>query len=131
MKRERTGSVTKSIVWGLFLIALGVAFLLERSGVITESVIGEFWPVVFYVIAITHVTERRPGSALTFAIMGTWFFAVNWGWFGFTYHNSWPVLLVAVGAGLVVKALSREGYGGIDVVAERVRRRGAKEEGHE
>ena len=130
MRNDVGVRAVKSVVWGLFIMGLGVAFLLERVDVIHGVVIGRWWPSVFYVLAITHLAERRPGSALTFALMGTWFFAVMWHWLGLTYRNSWPLILVAVGAGLVIKALSGEGYGGIDVVADTVPRR-RKEEPHE
>ena len=86
---------TKSIIWGLFFIALGGAFLLERFGVVEVPTVGRLWPLVFVVIGLTHFVERRPGSALTFILMGAWFMACNEGWFGLDYRNSWPLLLVA------------------------------------
>jgi hypothetical protein len=32
--------------------------------------------------------------------------AANAGWYGLTWRNSWPLALVAVGAGIVVRALA-------------------------
>jgi hypothetical protein len=40
--------------------------------------------------------------------MGFWFFAVQFHWYGLTYRNGWPLLLVSMGAGMVVRALSGE-----------------------
>jgi hypothetical protein len=34
--------------------------------------------------------------------------ACEFGWYGLDYHNSWPLVLVAVGAGIVVRALGGE-----------------------
>jgi hypothetical protein len=98
----------KSAVWGVFLIVLGGIFLLERFGGPAMPDIGQLWPLVFYAIAVIHVFERRAGSALTMFLLGSWFLAVQFEWLGFTWHNSWPLALVAVGAGIVIRALTGE-----------------------
>jgi len=98
----------KTVVWGIFLIALGVWFLLERSGMWGVGGLGEWWPLILIVIGITHLIERRLGSALTMLLLGAWFLAVTSGWMGLTYGNSWSLVLVAVGTGIVVKALTGE-----------------------
>ena len=102
---------TKKLVWGIFLIALGGLFLFERFVPWGLAGIGEWWPLVFVVIGITQLVERRVGSALTMFLLGGWFLAVTSGWMGFTWQNSWPLSLVAVGAGIVVKALTGEERG--------------------
>src|SRR5262245_41839290 len=100
--------VTRSLVWGIFLMVLGSAFVLDRAGVIELPNIGELWPLVFGVIAIGHILGGRYASALMFLVLGAWFFAVEFEWYGLTYRNSWPVVLVAVGASIVVRALGGE-----------------------
>ena len=95
----------KALVWGFFLIALGSAFLLQQLQVIKLSNLGELWPVVFAVIAVSHIADGRLGSALTFLLLCAWFFACEFGWYGLDYHNSWPLVLVAVGVGIVARAL--------------------------
>lgn len=98
----------KRAIWGIFLIALGVMFLLERSGMWGYTCISEWWPLILVVIGIIRLIERRVGSALTMMLLGAWFLAVTSGWRGLTYGNSWSLVLVAVGAGIVVKALTGE-----------------------
>src|SRR5262245_53972799 len=107
MKDEDRGSLS-SIVWGLFLIALGGAFLLQRFGMLDLPSLGRIWPLVFLPIGITHLFDRRPGSGIMFLLMGGWFIAVEYEWMGFTYRNSWPLLLVVFGTGMVIEALSGE-----------------------
>ncbi|MBI5709396.1 MAG: hypothetical protein HZC42_03705 [Candidatus Eisenbacteria bacterium] len=96
------------MVWGLFLIGIGVLFMLERFDVVDIPRVGQLWPLVFYVIGMLHFVDQRPGSGVMFVLMGTWFFICEFEWRGLTYGNSWGLLLVAVGAGMVVKALSGE-----------------------
>ena len=98
----------KKAVWGIFLIALGGLFLFERFGTWGFAGISEWWPLILVVIGITDLIERRVGSALTMFLLGAWFLAVTSGWMGYTWQNSWPLSLVAVGAGIVVKALTGE-----------------------
>jgi hypothetical protein len=98
----------KKVIWGVFLIALGVLFLFDRFVPWGLAGLGEWWPLILVVIGITHLVERRVGSALTMILLGAWFLAVTSGWWGFTWHNSWPLVLVVVGMGIVVKVLTGE-----------------------
>jgi cell wall-active antibiotic response 4TMS protein YvqF len=100
--------IRKSVVWGLFLMLLGSGFLLDRLHLIDMPSIGRLWPAVFLGIAGLHAAEGRLGGTVTFLLLGAWFFACEFGWYGLDYHNSWPLVLVAVGAGIVVRALRGE-----------------------
>jgi hypothetical protein len=95
-------------VWGVFLIVLGAGFLLDQLHLFDMPSIGELWPAIFFVIALLNAGEGRLGSALTFVVLGFWFFACEFRWYGFRYGNSWPLVLIAVGAGIVVRALGGE-----------------------
>jgi len=99
---------TKALVWGFFLIALGMAFLLDRFGTWDFPGLGQLWPLVFVVIGVNQLIERRPGSALTMTLLGAWFLACEFDWQGLTYRNSWSLVLVAVGAGIVLRSLTGE-----------------------
>jgi hypothetical protein len=96
------------IIWGLFLVALGVVLLLDRVGPWRMPGLGQLWPVILIVFALVRLFEGRPGSALTLAGLGFWFLAVEFTWYGLNWLNSWPLALVAVGLGIVVRALTGE-----------------------
>jgi len=98
----------KKVIWGVFLVALGVWFLLDHFVPWGLAGMGEWWPLILIVVGVTHLVERRFGAALTMFLLGAWFLAVTSGWMGLNYLNSWPLVLVAVGAGIVVKALTGE-----------------------
>ncbi len=99
---------TKRIIWGAFLIALGALFLLGHFGWLGWMGLHSWWPLIFVVLGITRLVERRIGGALTMFLLGGWFLACENNWMGFTYGNSWGLILVAVGVGIVVKALTGE-----------------------
>jgi hypothetical protein len=104
---ERTKSL-KTMVWGWFLIGIGLLFLLDRFDVLHLPNIGLMWPLTFVVIAALQIAEGRPGSALMFILMGAWFQACTLEWYGLTYRNSWPLLLIVAGVGIVVRAFTGE-----------------------
>ncbi len=113
----------KTMIWGWFLIAIGGAYLLDRFQVFQLPGLGQLWPLVFVVIAALHVIEGRIGSAVMFVMMGAWFEACTLEWHGLTYGHSWPLLLIAVGSGIVIRALTGEDERLRDRVAYRMRRR--------
>lgn len=108
MKEDDATRSMKTMVWGWFLIAVGVLFLLDRFGVVRLPNLGLLWPLTFLAVAAIHVVERRYGSALMFVLMGAWFQACTLEWHGITYGNSWPLLIIAIGVGIVVRALTGE-----------------------
>lgn len=98
-----------AVVWGAFLILVGGLFLYQR--VAAEDVPNQLvrlWPLVLLVIGVGHFVEGKPGSGITFVVLGAWLLACSQDWLGLSYGNSWPLTLVAVGAGSVVGALSGE-----------------------
>jgi len=97
----------RSMIWGVFLIALGTLLLLERFGGLHLPE-GTLWPSILFVIAITHLIERRFGGALMFVLLGFVFLACTLGWHGMSYQKSWPLLVVVAGVGMVVRALTGE-----------------------
>jgi hypothetical protein len=96
---------TKWVVWGSLLVGLGVVYLLERMGLIATRA---WWPFILMAFATTRLVDGRIGSAMVWLLLSGWFLAVSWDWNGMTYGNSWPLVLVAVGAGIVIKAITGE-----------------------
>ena len=97
-----------SILWGLTLIAVGGLFLVQRLTGEEILHLRSLWPVVFFIIGTGQLLDRRPGSAATLFLLGLWFLSVTFDWYGLTFRNSWPLILLAVGIGTVIKAFSGE-----------------------
>lgn len=98
----------RQILWGVLLMALGGVFLLDQTGVVEMPSVWKFWPVVLLVLGVSRLFTRQPGAAAMFVLMGLSFFAAEFNWIGLSYHNFWPLLLVAVGVGIVIKAIGGE-----------------------
>ena len=96
------------IIWGLFLVALGALLLVQRFGPWEIPGLGQLWPVVVIAFALVRLFEGRPGGALALGGLGVWFLAVEFHWYGLDWENSWPLALVAIGLGIVVRTLTGE-----------------------
>lgn len=108
---SRDSPASRKILWGLFLMALGSALLLGQLGVFAIPSLWKFWPIVLLVMAVGSLLERKPGNAASMALMGLAFFAAQFRWLGLSYRTFWPLLVVAVGVGIVVAVLSGEDEG--------------------
>ena len=109
------------IFWGLFLIAAGAILLMNRLGVADFSwTMRRFWPLIVIIIGISHLFHRSKfWSGLWTIAVGAWLQAVTLHLYGFTYRSSWPLLLVILGGGIIVRT-----------IAESMRRRDAEEGDH-
>jgi hypothetical protein len=108
MEQHDGGREAKRVVWGVFLIALGALFLLGQFGTFHWAGLIEWWPLIFFAIGVGQIIDRRIGAAVTSFLVGGWFFACESGWYGLDYGNSWGLVLVAVGIGIVIRALLGE-----------------------
>jgi hypothetical protein len=109
------------IFWGLLFIAAGTILLLHRLGISDFSwTMRRFWPVIIIVIGVSKLFHRGtiwPG--LWLMAVGGWLQMVTLHTYGFTYQSSWPLLLVVLGGGMIVRT-----------IADSARRRNAEEGDH-
>ena len=108
MEPESRTPSTKSVVWGLFLIGLGIAFLLDRLHLVHLPSVQTLWPLILFVSAVRRFIDGQVGAGVTMLLLGTWLLACTTHWNGVTFESSWPLALVAVGTGHVVRALTGE-----------------------
>ena len=99
----------RRIVAGTALVLLGVAYLLRGQGLISTA---DLWLVAPLVIALSGVVrlvvEPGLGSALRAALrlaVAAYLVVVIEHIGGWTLASTWPVLLIAAGAGQIVHAL--------------------------
>lgn len=95
------------IFWGLLLIAGGTALLLQRLGVADLSwIMRTFWPLFIVTVGVSKLFHRRSvWGGLWMIAVGGWLQAVTLHLSGLTYHSSWPLLLVILGAGMIGRTI--------------------------
>ena len=100
----------RQVGWGVFLILIGVVYLLEWHGVLPRWAAHGWWPLIVIGLGVVQTVgadrARKLGSGVTLTLLGVWFFAATNRWYGMDWGNSWPLALVAVGAGTVARAIA-------------------------
>ena len=104
------GDVTR-MVWGVVLILSGIMLMMARFGRLTFLPEGYVWwgGAVTAIGLLSIVTARRAetvGTGVTLSLLGLWFVLVTNEMFGLRWYNSWPLALVAAGAGTVAHAIA-------------------------
>lgn len=102
---DRVGQVTGGVV----MVTLGVLFLSGELGIANIHIMWRYWPIVLIVIGLAHLAlgrgDDRYGSGFTNLLLGLVFLAINFHWMDLGWGTGWPLVLVAVGAGMMLKAL--------------------------
>ncbi|MEO8217207.1 MAG: DUF5668 domain-containing protein [Acidobacteriota bacterium] len=99
-------SKSGNLFWGVTMIALGTLFLLDRLDIVdVHYFFRDFWPMFIVLVGVSHLLSRRSlWGGLWIVTIGLWLEAVTLGLFGLTFENSWPLLLIFVGAGMVLRS---------------------------
>lgn len=106
MSAQRSDRESNPLAFGIVLIVLGTLFLVDRwSGVEFGHVIRDWWPLIVIGVGVTRLVAREVWNGLWLVAVGSWLLAVELELFGFTYRNSWPLLLIVLGGGMVLRAL--------------------------
>ena len=97
----------KQVLWGLLLIGLGALFYFDRMGFLDVDEVWHYWPLVLVAVGINKMigypTARDFSSGLWMMFVGLWLFATFENLWGLTFYNSWPFLIIAWGAELVIE----------------------------
>jgi Domain of unknown function (DUF5668) len=108
------------ISMGVIFIAVGGFFMLRQWGYLETDWLGIHfrWWHLFLLISVSGLCEilsarnlRHVGKGIYLMVLGFWLFACfdhSWGW---TFFNSWPVILIALGVNVVLRGMSRSRHG--------------------
>ena len=97
-------------VTGLILIGIGSVFLLERLGYVESVTLRQYWPGIIALVgagqllAARDAAQAAKGAFLVF--LACWLYVSIQRLWGFSFQNSWPMILIAVGLTHIVSGLS-------------------------
>ncbi len=98
------------ILWGLTLIALGIAYLAQRDDPAAVSRLWQHWPWVMVAFGINNLlpptSAKRFVDGLSQVLFGVWFYITFQGWWGLSFRNSWPLLIIVAGVCMVLQPLA-------------------------
>ncbi|HEV8658093.1 MAG TPA: DUF5668 domain-containing protein [Thermoanaerobaculia bacterium] len=100
---------------GLGLVALGLLFLFDRFRIAdAHYLLRHYWPLIIVFFGVVRLLRRQVWGGLWLITIGVWMQIATLHLFGMTFSSSWPLLLIALGAGIIARTLT-----------ENVRRHGA------
>jgi hypothetical protein len=131
MKNEASYDLRRQVLWGLLLVGLGVAFLLDQMHIVAIESLWHYAPLLLVVIGINQTigypSGREFASGLWTAFIGLWLFAVLEGAFGLTFANSWPLFIIISGVTMAIRPLAERKFGKYD---HRIEHKGGNDHGH-
>lgn len=112
MKPDHAYHRRHQLLWGLLLIVVGAAILLDRLDVIVlydYYSLWHYWPIILAAFGVNKllypVSARQILSGLWLIFFAAWWYVSYEELWGLHFNNSWPALLIAWGVGLVLEPL--------------------------
>jgi hypothetical protein len=94
------------------MIAVGTMFLLERFGYVAVGQVWQLWPLVLIGIGLVHLIRPDNGRPSIFLLLiGIWCQISTLALFGLDFGDSWPLLIIFVGASFVFDAAIGDRFG--------------------
>lgn len=118
MKSEPTRGIPSQVIIGLFVIGIGILFLLDNMDIIDFRDAFAFWPTFFILVGVIKLMDSQtPNSrviGVAFIAVGTVLVLNRLGILSFSLRQLWPLVLIGAGALVVWKALaSRRAMDGV------------------
>lgn len=97
------------LVLGTALLAWGLVLTLDRTGLVDVRHAGALWPALIIALGVGKIAgsdnRRARRSGVWLLMIGLWFGFTEYTVFG--YHDTWPLLVAAVGVMMVWDVLAR------------------------
>lgn len=106
--KHRSAARFEGAVFGILIMALGVALLLDRVGVVSLFGYSTIWPFLVIAFGLVKLSHRRNDGRREggwWVLFGVWILLNEMRILRF--RDSWPLMLVAIGIGMVWKEAVR------------------------
>jgi hypothetical protein len=112
MKHETSRHFMSHFLLGLLAIAVGVALLLERSGILEMGFVRHYWPFLLVLFGIGRIIEfPHPETVIKefwLVFIGLWLYISLEHLWGLSFANTWPMVIIFCGLSLILKNLFRK-----------------------
>ncbi len=117
MSAEEIKMAHGQLLAGLVVVVVGLILFTVRISGFGINGWSLFWPLIVIAVGVGQLSDsgngrRGRGSGLAIIVAGVWLLFNSLGLFGFTYGDSWPVLLIFLGLARLVYPQERgRGFG--------------------
>ena len=106
---------TGRVILGFGLLAVGVVAGLGKLGVADMNDLLSYWPALLILFGAARLVgwpgARRTSCGVFWLVVGSALLASVQGWISIELWDLWPVILVAIGAKMILRALYGERIG--------------------
>ncbi|HET9794843.1 MAG TPA: DUF5668 domain-containing protein [Thermoanaerobaculia bacterium] len=97
-RANRSGAAT-----GILLIVVGAALLLAQLRMLSLAPLGHWWPVLLIGFGMLRLFggPRQRWSGYWILVTGIYGAIGEWGPFGLTWADAWPIFIIAAGVGIL------------------------------
>ncbi|MFC5458976.1 LiaI-LiaF-like domain-containing protein [Massilia niabensis] len=110
--RRADRGVTSQVLMGVLVIAIGLLFLLDNLDIIDVHDALAFWPLVFIFAGIAKLLDTSSPNGYLIGLagigIGSAMILNRLGLIYFSWRQAWPLVLIAVGAMVVYRAMRGE-----------------------
>lgn len=99
----------KGLLWGVVLITIGLALILDyHFGIIDSDAWWRYTPLILVVFGVNKIADfkkpRHLADGFWLIFLGLWLCASMVHWWGLSFHNSWPIVLIGWGLTIIIKS---------------------------
>lgn len=117
MSRHRYSSGSHGIFFGAIVVAIGCLLLLDNLGIFRFRDIWQYWPVLLVAYGVSRIIDSRTPSGWIWSgmitLVGAFLLLDTFDLIPphlFNFEVIWPVLLIAFGVSVLVRALERNRF---------------------
>lgn len=109
MSRDPLHRQRSRVVFGAFIVVVGLFALLDNLHLFDSHLVQPYWPLVFVALGALKISNaRRPGSIFVGSALiavGAGMTLQNLGLFHFEWRQMWPLALIWVGLSVITKGI--------------------------
>jgi len=111
MSRRHYHSGASGIFFGAIVVAIGCLLLLDNLGIVRFHDVWQYWPVLLVAWGVSRIVDSRTPSGWVWgaavALVGAFLLLDNLDIIVFNWAVVWPLILIAFGVSVLVRALER------------------------
>lgn len=105
------GDTRWGLAWGLVLVLVGVALLLDHMGIAPFGLLYKCWPLLLVLLGLMNIsTQAGRGMGFVLVVVGILFQLNTLGYLHLSFRDFWPIVIIAVGVLLLWGSLGSRGY---------------------
>ncbi len=99
--REHNHQHNRHWITGSILIGIGSLFLLDRLDYLDAPSLGHYWPFIIAIVGFVSMVGARSAEQVAkggfLVFLAFWLYTSLEHVWGLSFHNSWPMILIALG----------------------------------